>query len=210
LYYLQSRYYNQEWGRFINADAFAGQPGELLSNNMFIYSLNNPINMQDPNGFRPVYTTGEETEEMREASLNVMRAVSKKEPPPEGVGYVPPKGKGKTKPVKAPNGQMGWPDTDGNVWVPIPEEHPLAHGGEHWDVNYPNGGYDNVYPPDGAVRKGGGPRGKFSPQGKRIVIGAAEAGGTAILMYGAYRAARMIPSLAPPLWWTIPANAAIP
>jgi Toxin with a conserved tryptophan and TIP tripeptide motif len=40
------------------------------------------------------------------------------------------------------------------------------------------------------------------------VVGAA-AGGT-LAVYLAYRAIRMLPSLAPPLWWTIPANVAIP
>ena len=45
LYYLQSRYYNAEWGRFINADALIGQPGDLLSFNMFAYCKNNPVNM---------------------------------------------------------------------------------------------------------------------------------------------------------------------
>ncbi|WP_346870618.1 hypothetical protein [Clostridium sp. UBA5119] len=35
-------------------------------------------------------------------------------------------------------------------------------------------------------------------------------GGTALLLYGAYRVARMAPSFAPPLWWTIPANVACP
>jgi hypothetical protein len=48
---------------------------------MFIYSMNDPINMKDPSGFRPIYTTGEETDAMREASLQVMNVVSKKEPP---------------------------------------------------------------------------------------------------------------------------------
>jgi len=209
-YYLQSRYYNPDWGRFVNADIFLGQPGELLSHDMFIYSMNDPINMKDPSGFRPIYTTGVETDAMRKASLQVMNAVSKKEPPPSEVGYRTPKGKGKTGTVKLPNGQRGWGDADGNVWVPIPEGHPLAHGGEHWDVNYPNGGYDNVYPPDGHVRKGSGPRGSFSPEGKRIVMESTGIGGTALLLYGVYRVARMAPSFAPPLWWTIPANVACP
>jgi RHS repeat-associated protein len=31
LYYSKSRYYNPEWGRFINADAIVGQTGELLT-----------------------------------------------------------------------------------------------------------------------------------------------------------------------------------
>ncbi len=52
MYYLQSRYYNPDWGRFINADAVVGQTGELLGHNMFAYCANNPVNMQDPNGYR--------------------------------------------------------------------------------------------------------------------------------------------------------------
>lgn len=50
LYYLQSRYYNPQWGRFINADGYLGTPGELLSFNMFAYCGNNPINNLDPSG----------------------------------------------------------------------------------------------------------------------------------------------------------------
>ena len=50
LYYLQSRYYNAEWGRFINADAIIGQPGDILSFNMFGYCHNNPVNMSDESG----------------------------------------------------------------------------------------------------------------------------------------------------------------
>lgn len=50
LYYLQSRYYNPEWSRFINADAFGGELGKLLSHNIFAYCENNPINMIDLDG----------------------------------------------------------------------------------------------------------------------------------------------------------------
>ncbi|MBM7871484.1 RHS repeat-associated protein [Clostridium pascui] len=53
LYYLQSRYYNPSWGRFINADGIAGQTSNLLSHNMFAYCLNNPVNMVDHYGFLP-------------------------------------------------------------------------------------------------------------------------------------------------------------
>ena len=35
LYYLQSRYYDPEVGRFINADSFASTGQGLLGNNMF-------------------------------------------------------------------------------------------------------------------------------------------------------------------------------
>lgn len=51
LYYLQSRYYNPEFGRFINADGILGATGELLSHNMFIYCGNNPIMREDENGY---------------------------------------------------------------------------------------------------------------------------------------------------------------
>lgn len=50
MYYLQSRYYNPEWSRFINADEYVGQVGTLLSANMFAYCLNNPVNLYDPSG----------------------------------------------------------------------------------------------------------------------------------------------------------------
>ena len=54
LYYLNSRYYNPNWGRFINADDIGGKIGELLSHNMFAYCKNNPVNMVDPNGYSPL------------------------------------------------------------------------------------------------------------------------------------------------------------
>ncbi len=43
LYYLKSRYYNPEWGRFINADT-------LLTRNLFAYCGNNPVMLVDPSG----------------------------------------------------------------------------------------------------------------------------------------------------------------
>jgi hypothetical protein len=50
---------------------------------------------------------------------------------------------------QAPNGDWGWVDDDGNVWVPTGQGG-SAHGGPHWDVNYPGGGYGNVYPGGGS------------------------------------------------------------
>ena len=53
LYYLQSRYYNPTWGRFINADAYVSTGQGLLGNNMFAYCHNNPANMIDSSGQWP-------------------------------------------------------------------------------------------------------------------------------------------------------------
>ena len=49
-YYLQSRYYNPEVGRFLNADAFASTGQGLLGNNMLSYCQNNPITYADSTG----------------------------------------------------------------------------------------------------------------------------------------------------------------
>ena len=51
LYYLQSRYYNSEWGRFLNADAFVSTGQGLLGNNMFAYCGNNPVLRVDSSGY---------------------------------------------------------------------------------------------------------------------------------------------------------------
>ena len=54
LYYLNSRYYNPIWGRFINADSMIIQNTSLLGCNLYIYSFNNPINLVDLSGKGPI------------------------------------------------------------------------------------------------------------------------------------------------------------
>ena len=49
-YYLQSRYYDPQTGRFLNADAYADTGDTVLSTNMFAYCENNPVNGADPSG----------------------------------------------------------------------------------------------------------------------------------------------------------------
>lgn len=53
LYYLNSRYYNPEIGRFINADGLVGPVGGILTHNMYTYAINNPMMMVDPDGEFP-------------------------------------------------------------------------------------------------------------------------------------------------------------
>ena len=52
LYYVSSRYYDPEIGRFINSDDidYLGADGSPLSYNLFAYCMNNPVNRFDVNG----------------------------------------------------------------------------------------------------------------------------------------------------------------
>jgi RHS repeat-associated protein len=52
MYYLNSRYYNPEVGRFINSDGLLGQQGNILSTNMYAYCANNPVMLIDESGFK--------------------------------------------------------------------------------------------------------------------------------------------------------------
>ena len=53
LYYLNSRYYDPETGRFINADMFVSTGQGILGSNMYAYCLNDPVNSNDPSGADP-------------------------------------------------------------------------------------------------------------------------------------------------------------
>ena len=50
LYYLQSRYYDAEIGRFLNSDSFTDSNAGVLGYNTFIYCANDPVNSYDPSG----------------------------------------------------------------------------------------------------------------------------------------------------------------
>ena len=74
--------------------------------------------------------------------------------PGPGDGFKPKKNWDGKK-VPNPNGRgYGYPDKNGNVWIPSrgSKSGGNSHGGSHWDVQSPGGGYTNVFP-------GGGGRG---------------------------------------------------
>lgn len=69
--------------------------------------------------------------------------------PTKNDGFIPPKRWNGEKVPHPKNGMRGWPDKDGNIWVPT---GPNGHGGAHWDVQDKNGhSYKNVFP-GGKVR----------------------------------------------------------
>ena len=73
-YYLNSRYYNPEVGRFLNADAFVStNTSEVLAANLFVYCKNNMPNAYDPNG---TYTFLCREEERDREKINRERAAA--------------------------------------------------------------------------------------------------------------------------------------
>ncbi len=56
-YYLQSRYYNPNWCRFINVDSQLGVGLTLKGCNLYVYCNNNPVILIDPTGEWPDWGT---------------------------------------------------------------------------------------------------------------------------------------------------------
>lgn len=50
LYYLNNRYYSPLWCRFISPDSLLAITDNYLSNNLYVFALNNPINYYDEDG----------------------------------------------------------------------------------------------------------------------------------------------------------------
>ena len=50
IYYLNSRYYIANWGRFASADSYVQTGQGMLDKNMFAYCANNPVNYVDEQG----------------------------------------------------------------------------------------------------------------------------------------------------------------
>ncbi|MGH8488937.1 MAG: RHS repeat domain-containing protein, partial [Gammaproteobacteria bacterium] len=154
-----ARDYDPETGRWTAKDPirFRGR-----DSNLYGYVLNDPVNLRDPLGL--MYTDGENRSSTQIGTIidnllpgqsepyhaeapsdahdpNGAKAPGKPgseegfEDPKDGENWVPnPNGKGN-----------GWEDKDGNVWCPTGRGS-KAHGGPHWDVQNPGGGYINVYP----------------------------------------------------------------
>jgi len=153
LYYLNSRYYNPQTGRFLNADGNCGVVGNIQSYNVFEYGFNHPVNAIDPTGQSLLAIAGIIVGCPSSSAHNnssISYSIDKDSPHPPVTGYKPPKNCNKRKgKVPAPKGRgdKGWPDKKGNVWVPDWD----MDGGEGWRRHYTNGKHDHVYP-DGKVR----------------------------------------------------------
>ena len=82
LYYLQSRFYDANTGRFINADGYVSTGQGLLSQNIFAYCGNNPVNRVDSTG----YFWGEIWEFAKTAVSEIGKAIGVMSPAYAGCG----------------------------------------------------------------------------------------------------------------------------
>ena len=69
-YYLNSRYYSAEICRFLSPDVYVSTGQGILGYNMFAYCNNNPVNLSDNNGDRPIASTSLSNESSVERKLS--------------------------------------------------------------------------------------------------------------------------------------------
>lgn len=216
LYYLNSRYYNPEWGRFLNADGILGANEDILAYNLYAYVSNNPIMYSDELGYGIISFVKKVVKKVKSLfTKNDKKSTSK----PNKKQTTTPKittvksssGGGNINKLpsidkpnsvkKAPNGNERYYGPDGKATKDIDWSHPEHHP----ELDNPHQ-HDWVWGEDGKPKRGPAKNVDAEEAAEAIVGTAAIAGA----LYVTYRIIRMIPSLHPGLWWTIPLNASTP
>lgn len=236
-YYLRARYYNPANGRFTQQDAWGYMDAnDPLSLNLYTYCNNNPIMYVDPSGHAEiglrVYAeshgalvewnaeTGYANVTFKGKTFSIK---STKKNNRDGRIYIDESilndqfgwnsplnimAAQKLPPISAPNsvGELHNPDGSlkqkrwyGSDGYPI-RDRDYNHPGKH---QFP---HDHIW--EDGIRQPGVPTGKDEDSDvSEIVAEGALAVGIGYLLY---RGIRMLPSLFPPLWPTIPVNVACP
>ncbi len=189
-HFYRARFYQPSVGRFSQEDPIRLRGGDI---NFYGYVLRDPTNWIDPYGLLILPPNP--------GQLPPPWRVDPGHRDPNGVRYRHPSGR-YVDFHRGRDGARGW------------------RGKDHY---HPDGADDHLVPgeeipdppaepePDPEPGPGPAPDGNkppecdptCQPKVKTLVISAGVA-------YVIYRCIRMVPSFAPPLWWTIPANAAIP
>ena len=179
LYYLQSRFYDPETGRFLNADdvGYIGLDDKNISFNLFAYCNNDPVNNLDFDGYAQKVSLGngwyyriDQANSNTKTQRHIHVWNGKKEYSQNDDGS--PHHGSSGRPPKSIRKQL----KEKGVW--------------DWDAKEKN--YKKMH----------------SDSGSFAIIG--ESLAAAGTIYIVYKILRMLPSLVPALWWTIPINAATP
>jgi len=124
-YFLQSRYYDPEAKRFINADGLVSTGQGVTGYNMFAYCNNNPVNRVDPSGMCTTYYTpgvGNKTEDCHNRHCST------------SCKYVPSKGSGSYTPGPSGSQSTNAPLPAGTYTI-LDGGYYLDRGGNHIGVD---------------------------------------------------------------------------
>jgi len=227
LTYYRARWYDSQQGRFISEDPIGFDSREA---NFYAYVGNDPIGSNDPMGLQrkgyggpgPYHppdgiklrcNKGDSCPVLEGKMFILMRMITSH----EGWDRYAPAGRGGNRHVVEIADLWGAYARCQAIYfakcinrkcpVPVPAATPApAPAPTPASGRQPSPALPGPVPsPHPTPRPSTGPGGV--PTEVKVAVGAAAAVGTGYLIY---RGIRMIPSLAPPLWWTIPANLAIP
>ena len=78
VYYLNNRYYNPVWGRFLNSDSIICSNQDVSSYNLYAYCSNNPVNLTDHSGEGILKSLVKLAKQAVKAAKTIVKAVAKK------------------------------------------------------------------------------------------------------------------------------------
>ena len=207
LYYLNARYYNPEWGRFLNADSIIYTMNNI-GYNLFCYVENNPINNKDPNGNVAIPIIGcvlglefpSSKAQITGTAIGVNNVSNPKSVVPhirksENKNKLPNKSFPNTT-LTAPNGNKRVYGPDG---IPV-KDIDYSHPWHHPELNNPH-----IHDWDWSKKKARQlPRNPKEGELEEKIIASFGVG------YLIYRGIRIIGAFTPGFWWTIPMDILMP
>jgi len=180
LHYNRHRYYDYDTGRYISRDPL-GLGGGI---NVYAYAGGNPVAYYDPLGLKKFGRNHPHCVAIRQKMTGLQNELDTRWT--ELVGGLP---------ERIGPGERLAETMRGHRTIINQKDSVLRR----WEKQYDNDCDDNDTDEGSSACNA-------CPSGGTVVKTAAGIGAT----YAAYRIIRMIPSLVPPLWWTLPANVAVP